>query len=248
MIKKKLITSFALGVCLMTLTTGGVVLAAETNQGEVVQQELVQHDEELVKRQNEVDHYLFKDHIDDIGAQGITVTSVGIIKDQIEIGITPFTEEAANYLYEKLGKDSIQVVEGMVAELYTTTVADAPDTGVSGGTSEGYVGEGVVLEEGQMGITSFDENTLDTSVSVDKSGEDTSDGRVYKGGEVAGGLGSTEEVLETAYDPIIAESSLTVNDVKEGKTSNLLIALVAGGATILLGGIGFFIRKLRLNK
>lgn len=264
MIKKKLIKSLALGMCLMTLTTGSVVSAAEINRGETTTKELrldqvdgvemsiepyaisyevSESEEALLKLQREIEQYVFVDRADEIGTLGFTVTNIGIIKDKVEVGIISYSDEAANYLYEKFGKDSIQVVEGMIAELYTTTVATAPDTPVSGGGSQGYVGEGVILEDGQFGITSIDEKALDTPVSSDV----VTDAKLYKEGDVAITSDNTEQ-LEATYDPAIAEVSIVKADEKKEDSSNLLIALVAGGAAILLGGIAFAVRKLRLKK
>jgi hypothetical protein len=266
MIKKKLITSLALGMCLMTLSTGSVVLAAET--GETTQAYEVTSteagvDEGLVKKQAEIEQYVFVDHAEEIIALGFQVTNIGIVNDYIEIGITPFTEESANYLYEKLGKDSIQIAEGIPAELYTSGVAVAPDTPVADGgvdgnvtneavsnegeASEGYVGEGVVLEEGQMGITSIDENAVDTV--VDKAGEDLGDGKVYKGADAeVTSAEITEEATTTSYDPQIAEMTIMDNDIKDEGNNNVFIAIIAGSAAVLAGGIAFLARKMKLKK
>ena len=284
MIKKKLITSLALGMCLFTLSTGSVVLAAETTSDEAVSQEILMNtvvdegvsspdyegrvaelgiDEALVKKQAEIEQYVFGDHAEEIIALGFQVTNIGIVNDTIEIGITPFTKEYENYLYEKLGKDSIQITEGITAELYTSTMVDiAPDTpvedsgstsnaggiaeGAEGGGTDGYVGEGVVLEDGQMGITAIDENALDT---VDKAGEDLGDGRVYKGidAEVTT-TDITEEASDASYDPQIAEMTIQGAETKDEASSNIFIGIVAGAAAVLVGGIAILARKMRLKK
>lgn len=285
MIKKKLITSLALGMCLMTLSTGSVVFGAETKSDEAVKQEILMYnaaaegsstqayesravelgvDADLMKRQAEIEQSVFGDYTEEIIGLGFQVTNIGIVTDYIEIGITPFTEESANYLYEKLGKDSIQIVEGIPAELYTSTLVDpAPDTPIVGGGSdgnssseaisndgevaEGYVGEGVVLEEGQMGITSIEENAVDTV--TDKAGEDLGDGKVYKGGDADVTTTSiNEETRDASYDPQIAEMSIQDAESKEKASSNMFIALVAGSAVILVGGIAFLARKMKLKK
>lgn len=284
MIKKKLITSLALGMCLFTLSTGSVVLAAETTSDEAVSQEILMNtvvdegvsspdyegraaelgiDEALVKKQAEIEQYVFGDHAEEIIALGFQVTNIGIVNDTIEIGITPFTKEYENYLYEKLGKDSIQITEGITAELYTSTMVDiAPDTpvedsgstsnaggiaeGAEGGGTDGYVGEGVVLEDGQMGITAIDENALDT---VDKAGEDLGDGRVYKGidAEVTT-TDITEEASDASYDPQIAEMTIQGAETKDEASSNIFIGIVAGAAAVLVGGIAILARKMKLKK
>jgi hypothetical protein len=254
MFRKKLIKSLALGMCLIALSTGGVVSAAET-ASEPAQEVLlprdtkegsdiepyagdsltVEYSQELVDKQNEIDQFVFKDNADKLAELGFKVTHTGIVGESVEIGIAPYSEEAVNYLYENFGKELIQVVEGINSEIYETTVALAPDTPVSDGGSDSYVGEGVVLEEGEFGITSIDENALDTPVSVDKSGGYVGEDKVFKGGEI-----------ETTYDPIIAESSIVKAETKEGPSS-LMITLFAGAGVVLLGGIAFFARKLKLR-
>jgi len=92
--------------------------------------------EELLRKQSEIDQYLFEDHIEEITKKGFNVTHTGPFDAYVEIGITPYNEENANYLYSIFGEDEIKVVEGLEAELYTTMVAtDAVDDAVVAVTS-----------------------------------------------------------------------------------------------------------------
>lgn len=71
--------------------------------------------EELYKKHREIDKYVFEDHADQIEENGFFVTHTGPRDGLIEIGITPFSEESANYLYKVFGSDIVKVVEGQKA-------------------------------------------------------------------------------------------------------------------------------------
>jgi len=92
--------------------------------------------EEILQKQMEIDKYLFEDHIEEITKKGFNVTHTGPFDAYVEIGITPYNEENANYLYSIFGEDKIKVIEGLEAELYTTMVAtDAVEDAVVAVTS-----------------------------------------------------------------------------------------------------------------
>jgi len=80
-----------------------------------IQIEQVGYDEALIQKQSEIDRYIFEENKKNFEDKGITVTNTGIISDYVEVGITPFNEENANYIYELFGKDSVKVVEGIQA-------------------------------------------------------------------------------------------------------------------------------------
>jgi hypothetical protein len=73
--------------------------------------------EELLKKQSEIDIYLFKEHYEEIREKGIFITHTGPLDSVVEIGITPYSDANAEYLYGIFGKDMVAVVEGQVAQL-----------------------------------------------------------------------------------------------------------------------------------
>lgn len=77
----------------------------------------------MYKRQGEIDRYLFEEHKDEIAAKGISVTHTVASNEYVEIGITPYSDENAEYLYNVLGRDQLKVVEGTQA---VTLEAGAP--------------------------------------------------------------------------------------------------------------------------
>jgi hypothetical protein len=146
MLKSKFAKTFIAGMSLSIMFTSAAYANTDdtilfTTQVEpaVVTEQLNEINEDILAKQREIDKYLFEDHVDEIKAKGFTVTHTGPMEDYVEIGITPYTEENANYLYEIFGKDNIKVVEGQQAVLYDTGVAttDAetvpPDASVSSG-------------------------------------------------------------------------------------------------------------------
>lgn len=70
---------------------------------------------EMYDKQLEADRYLFADHAEEMAAKGITVTHTSATNEYVEIGITPFNEENAEFIYQALGRDQVKVVEGVQA-------------------------------------------------------------------------------------------------------------------------------------
>ncbi len=127
MIKIKYVKALMLGICLSAISSG-VALAGtlENKTAEIAVQDTAT-DSKLADLQSKVDQYVFTDHFDDIQKQGFTVTHTAPMEGYIEVGITPFSDKNADYLYDALGKDDIKVVEGEEFMLYTT-METAPDS------------------------------------------------------------------------------------------------------------------------
>ncbi|MDV4151314.1 hypothetical protein R0131_10715 [Clostridium sp. AL.422] len=95
-------------------------------------------DENILNKQQEINVSLFEQHKDEISQRGFQITHTVPFKDYVEIGILPYSDENANYLYEILGRDMVNIIEGQEvmimggqeqdqdAELYiaTTTVQE----------------------------------------------------------------------------------------------------------------------------
>lgn len=127
MIKIKYVKALMLGICLSAISSG-VALAGtlENRTAEIAVQDTAT-DSKLADLQSKVDQYVFTEHFDDIQKQGFTVTHTAPMEGYIEVGITPFSDKNADYLYDALGKDKIKVVEGEEVMLYTT-METAPDS------------------------------------------------------------------------------------------------------------------------
>lgn len=139
MINSKYFKVLMLGICVSALSYG--VAFAETTDnkdGEMtIQIESTAADttapdstvrdsanSELTDLQNKIDQYVFVDHYKDIEDKGFMVTRTGQVDTYIEVGIAPYSEENANYIYELFGKDNIKVVKGEEAVLYASAAED----------------------------------------------------------------------------------------------------------------------------
>ncbi|NLP37236.1 MAG: protease complex subunit PrcB family protein [Firmicutes bacterium] len=83
-----------------------------------------EYGEAIYLRHREVDAALFGEYAGALAAQGITVTHTGPFRDYVEIGITPYTEENAGFIYSLLGRELLQVVEGQPAHLLPAAASD----------------------------------------------------------------------------------------------------------------------------
>lgn len=67
---------------------------------------------EILQKQREIDKYLFEDHREVIEQLDFIITYTGPFDNYVEIGITPYNDENAKYIYNIFGKEGIRVVEG----------------------------------------------------------------------------------------------------------------------------------------
>ncbi|MDF2945261.1 MAG: putative secreted protein [Herbinix sp.] len=244
MIKSKLMKALMLGLCMSALTTGAAFAQANVGSGSAPSSgSEVQSDEldALYAKQKDIDQYLFEDHAKEIEDMGFMVNYTGVVGDVIEIGISPFSDENADYLYGAFGKDSIKVVEFDQSVIYASGVADA-------GTDDAVVDGDTVKDD--MQETLEDAGTLDA----------TGDGKVYKGSddEVNIQIESTDETAEvdpeliyqtTAAD-IEGENVKTVSAAEDtdavkrggeedatGVSAPMMILAIAGGAALIGGAV-----------
>ena len=104
---------------------------------------------EMYYRHKDIDRYLFQDHKKDLEVRGITVTHTGPVKDRIEIGIMPYTEENAQFLYKALGREGIVVVPSTQATLY---VKDANETVEAFAPQSGTISEDVLTKYQEIAL------------------------------------------------------------------------------------------------
>lgn len=116
MVKNKAFHAIIIGTCIFVNSMAGVYADTAAPDTPVsIQLQQVNTGDKLTQKQSEIDRYVFEKHAKDFADKGIAVTSTGVIGDNVEVGITPFNEENANYIYEILGKDEVKVVEGIQA-------------------------------------------------------------------------------------------------------------------------------------
>lgn len=98
------------------------------------QEAQVSGNDAAIQKQSEIDKYLFQEHADEISQKGFVVTHTGPVGSKVEIGINPYTEANAEYLYKIFGEDAITVVAEAQPEIMQAGVASpekAADTGSS---------------------------------------------------------------------------------------------------------------------
>lgn len=92
--------------------------------------------EELYQKHREIDKYVFKDHIEELRLKGFGVTHTGPRGEFIEIGITPFNKEYADYLYKVFGSDMVKVVEGQQAVTLPLVTGEELDVELDAGMAD----------------------------------------------------------------------------------------------------------------
>lgn len=129
MIKNKAIHAMIIGTCVFASSLAGVYAdTTAVDKPVTIQIEQVNASDPLMQKQSEIDQYVFEKNAKDFTDKGITVTNTGVMGDYVEVGITPYNETNANYIYEIFGKDQVKVVEGVQAK--TLEYGDGQDVTV----------------------------------------------------------------------------------------------------------------------
>jgi hypothetical protein len=136
---QKLLIAAIIGLFAVTAT----IASPSISRAEAVQSQTVTNDA-LLQKQSEIDSYVFEKHADELEKQGIHVTNTGAVGNVVEIGITDYTDEKANYLYGIFGKDLVKVVEGQQAvplnnNVVSTTSVGSTTTDEAGSSASQYV-------------------------------------------------------------------------------------------------------------
>ncbi|MTI47642.1 MAG: hypothetical protein FH761_07355 [Firmicutes bacterium] len=287
MINSKVIKTLILGSCITVLSTG--VAFADTGGGDspsdtglkqleikatvgsnitvsssVLNKSSV--DEDILKKQREIDKYLFEDHSDEIANQGFKVTYTGPLKNIIEIGISPYTEENAEYLYNIFGKDQIKVIEGEEAVLMRTSGLTTA-TALSPELEKASVDEDIIKKQGEVDKYLFEDNKdeiADKGFIVIHTGPFdnyveigikpyTEENAEYLYGifgrdEVKVVEGQQAELMystDLTDDSDLADDSDKTGSEEDKKDDGMgtTAPLVAAGSVIAIGGATFIVRK-----
>ena len=255
MIKSKLMKALMLGLCMSALTTGAAFAQATVSTTSASSGE-VQVDDALYAKQKDIDQYVFEDHAKEIEEMGFMINYTGVVGDLVEIGISPFSDKNADFLYAAFGKDSVKVVEFDQSVIYASGVADPGVTVDANVTSD----DQSVKDDMQ---TDLEEGTLVDPID---------DGKVYKGGdEVTTQIEGTDGVVNDAApdaDPEVIFQTTSVNEensdiktvsaaddaVKSGAdedgsgVSTPIIVLAIAGAAALVGGAIVLSNKKKVTK
>ena len=242
MIKRKLVNAFALGLCLAALSTGTAFAMEASSSVPMGVEDLSDELRALYAKQAEIDTLLFKDHAKELEEKDIFINYTSVNNDMIEIGISEFSEDKADFIYEIVGKDQVKVVAFDESIIYASGIAEPA---VGGGTDE--VVDPALYDKAEIYTTTVDPGT---AVS---DGETTPEDKVYKDSDVQiqiESVGDVEEddgIVYTTADGAEATGVGTVavtDDLKRGEedastgvSAPVIVLAIAGGAALVGGGI-----------
>ena len=177
--------------------------------------------EEILKKQKEIDAYLFKEHAKEVEQKGITVTHTVPFEDFVEIGILPLTDENEEYLYGIFGKEQVRIVEGQKAVIMydgENTIEPAPGIAQQGSApgSPGLAPD--------TGIAADAEREISKGAAVDEA----FDGRKYKSTNASGDAEIYATAAMAENGPVTADRTLWAAFGIGGA------AVIALGAVVLL--------------
>lgn len=227
-IKSKVLGALMLGACLTFSIPAATTFAAEGDEQMTIQIESVSiPNEKLTEKQIEIDQYLFKDHAKDIEEKGFKILTTGVIADMVEIGISPYTQENADYLYKLFGSDMVRVVSTEPAELMTVAITSSgSEGGVDGAATSTAAPDVKAVSTGEIMTTTVVEDVAVTSTD--------------------------DAVLSTTSAPNAANEELVTITAKQEKatsaSSTPAVALYTGISVVVLGSIFFVLNKKKAVK
>lgn len=176
-IRKLRILSISLCILVSTMGTAFAVAEDLIPPDSPVHYDTGEINKEIYIKQVELDRTLFNEYISDLYEKGITVTHTVPTDEYVEIGITPFNEENANFIYDLVGKDKIKIVEGIEAvtlEYAEDLVTDGPATSyvADAGPADSSISDSDTAKEiEEASIVSTDAKEEVSTVSTDENEE-----------------------------------------------------------------------------
>lgn len=276
MVNGKYIKTFAIGLCMAALLTAPLtgVAYAKSEQGSLPAFEGTISTEQTILRemQGEIDQYLFVDKVIEIDKMGFKVIYTGVADKYVEVGISPYTEENAEFIYDVFGKGQVKVVAGEELALYAPDEVVVEDILVdSDNTSSPIMDMGDNISANDAPISDAD---LETEQQLIDEREESSSG--------VDGVEAIEDVPEYRQTGIVEDLPITDTDAVEdsdgdmddvtyvtiqddtvrivsenaendisseenSKVTPVYIAIIAGGV-IVLGGAAFALSRKKAVK
>lgn len=278
MIKKKLFKTFALSLCMSALlaTTINVGTAyagsgagiSSSNEGSISPQDSV-----LFEKQRELDQYLFIDNAEKIESMGFEVIYTGVTDRHVEVGIIPYSDESAAYLYDIFGDELVKVVDTEAVVLYDipgseeNVVEPVANNNVSSPIMDNDIPvsdssadealikerEELVLDEEEQEkgsqIEPTEENEQVDTVAPDLIWQTDIDVDLHNADDGEAINQDASDIGLVSVEDVtftVTSAKDTINDDK-GVPKACIIALVSGGI-IIIGGATIFSRKKKLEK
>ena len=241
--KLKLFRVLLLSACMVALSST-VALASQT-EDKNASSSVVQNTG-ITNKQIEIDQFLFDTGAKEIEKLGFRITSTLPVDNYVQIGISPYSDANAEFLYNKFGKDAIKVVEEDISIAYSPEIAYTTGAGVAGSVDPSTPVENAeaqdtpLVAESGMGTTSVDDSKAADGTLVDEAVTVRSsdlDGDINP--EAADKAANGEEMM--AYT-----TGVDVKDTKSNKAVPIAIASLVG--ILLVGGAIVIKRKGLLGK
>jgi len=268
MIKSKLLKTIVLGLCMSALSTGLAFASSDDGSSPASEEQQIDATNFLYEKQREIDQYVFKDHASEIEEMGFAIVYTGVADTYVEIGITPFDDSNAKFLYDIFGSEDVKVVASEEATVLTTMEV-APDK-----TATTDVNEQPLDDQ----IYTTMELTPDTAAAADADADEVEqalEDKVYKGepdvtiqiesvdGEEApmdpsviyqSGVAEEEQedlenkVISATDDSAIAEGNIVSDNDSKGLSTPIIILIIAGGAVLIGASALLFSKKKEIKK
>jgi len=263
MIRKKMIKTFALGLCISAMWTGAAFAQSGGGSSPAYVGTVNTQDQALFEKQREMDQYLFVDHVKDIEKLGFMVVYTGIAKDYVEVGITPYSEENAKILYDLFGKDLVKVVASDPV-IFQSEPLEAPDADVDNAGADitdtgdtpvsATASDGILMEKDEIEDTAIEEEEFKIQIQAFEEAEEKdlaeeTDEILY----ATGSEENAEEVIDELKRTSIEDDNIrTISDKdseKEEKKLSIpgMAAAIAGGV-VLLGASTVALKKKKMGK
>lgn len=233
--KGKMMKALVICGCTALFTTGaafaesGNGASSVMNPNDSVSYTVGADDDALLQKQREIDTYLFETHADELAKEDFKVTHTAPSAGRVQIGITPYSEGNAQYLYDIFGEDEIFVVEGEQA--YTFVADPIPGNIEPAPAIENGAPAPGPKEQALDGNTVFDSGSAEMrTTSIENSAE----------GEIA---------ITTVSAPGSEFGTTAASDkVESSKAFNWVNVVFAAAAAVVLGTLAFISRKKRTIK
>lgn len=281
MIKNKLIRRFALGLCMTVLLVGATnVGIAQAQSGGGISSELSKaassQESILYEKQREMDQYLFIDNVEEITSMGFEVIYTGVAKDYVEVGITPYNEEFAAYIYDKFGMELVKVVDTEKIVFYEDAVENTSNIMPADYEKEAYEvapimdmgdapvsnkveDEALIKEREQLKADEEEKLTIQIeSIDGDEPREEMDPELIWQTGIVedfpAADISEDASIDDTHIRLVAADGNVkkTVADNAETEEKGLptasIIAIVASGVIIIGGAVYSSSRRKAVKK
>jgi hypothetical protein len=261
MIKSKLLKAIALGLTMSALYTGAAFAGqidggtSPAYEGQVIDPET----SALYDKQLEIDRYLFADHSKETEQLNFKIVYTGVVEDKVEIGITPYSDENADYLYQIFGSESVEVIESDESILYTTM--DIAPVSELVDPIDPSLNEDIYTLYGAADSAVTDDVAVNTAVSdtdmepVSEEDKVTIQIESFEGDETAVDDSSIYETVSAPADNniktvaandngAIAEGNIVKDtDKADGLSTPILVLIIAAGAAFIGGTVLIALRK-----